>query len=193
MIIASAQMQMASVHASTQHHEVKESLRMWVGDQRPDFEGAGVRRGRHSESVVISEAGQSAQSSEAEAIEQAAEEAENDPRLMLLRAMLRYLMCEEVVVFNALETRELKPDKPPRRCHSQPRRSAGSAGAWNMTGTKVTRNGKKPVSRPAEPCRQPMAVRFHSLSSFRCRAVSMRRVRCAYAWAMRPARKTRWC
>lgn len=111
MRIASAEMQMASTHASQQHHEVRESLRMWVGDRRPDFEGDGRRRPSvepPSAQVSISDAGRAAQAGEAEAIEQASEAAESDPRLALLRRMIQMLTGQEARVFDA---RELAPRK----------------------------------------------------------------------------------
>jgi hypothetical protein len=37
--IASSSLQMASSHASVERHEVRESLKMWVGPQRPQFAG----------------------------------------------------------------------------------------------------------------------------------------------------------
>ena len=39
MKIANAELKMASAHASSQQHELKESLRAWIGNRRPDFEG----------------------------------------------------------------------------------------------------------------------------------------------------------
>jgi len=108
MRIASAEMQMASTHASQQQHEVRESLRAWVGDRRPDFERNQPHR-PPGEQVSISDAGRAAQSGdtgqtgEADAIEQAATAVDNDPRLMLLREMIRALTGREVRVFDASE------------------------------------------------------------------------------------------
>ena len=61
MKIVSSGVQMASSHASAQHHEIEESLRFWAGERRPDFEG----RGRPAvlqpvETVQISAAGRAA-------------------------------------------------------------------------------------------------------------------------------------
>jgi hypothetical protein len=62
MKIVSSGMQMASTHASTQHHEIQESLRMWAGERRPDFEGRGRPAvARPVETVHISDAGRAAQ------------------------------------------------------------------------------------------------------------------------------------
>lgn len=111
MKIVSSGMQMASTHASAQHHEIKESLRMWVGDRRPDFEGRGRPASRPpADTVRISDAGRAAQSSEAAAIDESADETSNDPRLTLLRLMLRYMTGQDIEVFNS---RELQPKQPP--------------------------------------------------------------------------------
>src|SRR5664279_2339606 len=100
MKIASATVQMDATHASTQHHELKESLRTWVGNRRPDFEGS--QRGLVQPTptplppVQISDAGKTAQSSEANAIQDSIDAAENDPMLRLIRAMIAMLTGEDV-------------------------------------------------------------------------------------------------
>lgn len=103
MKIASANLEMASSHASLQRHEVKESLKMWVGQQRPDFAGEGSRgRGSAGEKVSISDAGRAAQS--ADAIKEAQDKAvDGDPKTMLIRSMLAYFFGKEVKVFDATE------------------------------------------------------------------------------------------
>lgn len=103
MKIASANLEMASSHASLQRHEVKESLKMWVGQQRPDFAGEGSRgRGSAGEMVSISDAGRAAQS--ADAIKEAQDKAvDGDPKTMLIRSMLAYFFGKEVKVFDATE------------------------------------------------------------------------------------------
>lgn len=129
MRITSAEMQMASTHASQQHREVRESLRMWVGERRPEVEGGGRSR-PPGEQVTISDAGRAAQSGEAEAIDEALEAAENDPRLLLLREMIRILTGKEAHVFDAHEL-------APRRDGELP--EATATGAANAA----------PPSRPA--------------------------------------------
>jgi hypothetical protein len=109
MKIASSALQLESSHSKLQHHEVSESLRSWVGNRRPDFEGN--RRGRlqAADPVQISDAGQAAQSSEASAIQDGIDAAENDPMLRLIRAMVAMLTGQEVKVFNSSE---LQVDNP---------------------------------------------------------------------------------
>lgn len=108
MKIASAALQMDSTHAKMQHHEVRESLRAWIGDRRPDFEGNGRVRLRVPE-VHISEAGKAAQSSEASAIQQGVDAADNDPMLRLIKAMVAMLTGQEVEVFDASQLQSPAP------------------------------------------------------------------------------------
>jgi hypothetical protein len=111
MKIVSSGMQMASTHASTQHHEIQESLRMWVGERRPDFEGRGRPAApRPVETVHISDAGRAAQGCDTGAVDECAEELDADPRLTLLRLLFRYLTGKDIEVFDA---RELEPKQPP--------------------------------------------------------------------------------
>ncbi|MBI4741165.1 MAG: VCBS repeat-containing protein [Betaproteobacteria bacterium] len=105
MKIASAALQMDSAHAKMQHHEVRESLRAWAGNRRPDFEDDGRVSLRPPE-VQISDAGKAAQSSEASganAIQQGFDAAEKDPMLRLIKAMVAMLTGKDVKVFDAAE------------------------------------------------------------------------------------------
>ena len=128
MKIVSSGVQMSSFHASAQHHEVKESLRMWVAPRRPDFEGRGrPQLPSPTEAVRISDAGRAAQGSEAELVDEAADESLNDPRLTLLRAMLRYIMGQEVEIFDA---RELQAERPSPEIPQPP--AASRPAGWGM-------------------------------------------------------------
>ncbi|HXE40398.1 MAG TPA: VCBS repeat-containing protein [Azonexus sp.] len=103
MKIASANLDMASTHASSQRHEVKESLKMWVGQQRPDFAGERSRgRGAAGDRVSISEGGRAAQSADSIKAEQDAA-VEGDPRIALIRSMLEHFFGQEVKVFDPSE------------------------------------------------------------------------------------------
>jgi hypothetical protein len=100
MKIASASLQMASTHAREQRHEIKESLKMWVGERRPVFADEAARRAPSSELVSLSEAGKAAQS--ADAINEQQEAAvEGDPKLILIRQMLELWLGHAVKVFDA--------------------------------------------------------------------------------------------
>jgi hypothetical protein len=113
MKIANATLQLQSNHTSQQNHEISESLRAWVGDRRPNFEGrepARVTTRPQAAQVQLSDAGKSAQSSEADAIAQSVEAVENDPKLRLIRAMIAMLTGREVLVF---DTSKLNSSAPP--------------------------------------------------------------------------------
>ncbi|WP_301102308.1 VCBS repeat-containing protein [Propionivibrio sp.] len=102
MKIASTALQMVSSHSKVQQHEIRESLRSWVGNRRPDFEGSG--RGNlpsPAPTVQISDAGKATQSSQASAIQDSIDAVENDPMLRLIRAMIAMLTGQEVKVFDA--------------------------------------------------------------------------------------------
>ena len=102
MKIAAASLQMASTHVATQHHEINESLRMWVGSERPDFAGNGrPRPSAGGAEVDISPAGKAAQCAETQAIEEAKEATESDPKLALIRSLIEMLTGRQVEVFDA--------------------------------------------------------------------------------------------
>ena len=108
MKIASSELQLDASHAKTQRHEIRESLRAWIGN-RPDFEGQQGRTAPAAETVHISEAGKAAQSSEASAIQDRVDAVNNDPMLRLIRAMIAMLTGKDVKVFDASE---LQVDNP---------------------------------------------------------------------------------
>lgn len=110
MKIASSAIQLESSHVNLQQHELKERLRFWTGDRRPNFEGAqhlqalpAVALPSVASAVQISDAGKTAQSGEASAIEQGIKDAENDPMLNLIRAMIAMLTGKEAKVFDVSE------------------------------------------------------------------------------------------
>jgi len=129
MKIASAAVSMDSSHVSLQRLEVKESLRAWVGNRRPDFEGARQRpalspssdQARHSSRVDISDAGKAKQSRETDAIDESLQAVENDPVLRLIRDMIARLTGREVQVFDA---RKLRGSTPPSEVQPPPQSGA---------------------------------------------------------------------
>ena len=123
MKIVSSGMQMASSHASVQHHEVQESLRMWAGDRRPEGRSNGRSAIPAAPTVNISEAGRAAQGSEVAANGDAADETVSDPRLTLLRLLFRYLTGKDIEVVDA---RDLEPTRPPPEVPQAPN-AAGAA------------------------------------------------------------------
>lgn len=103
MKIAAAALQFESSHAKLQRHELRESLRVWVGNRRPDFEERPKQQNQHSDRIHLSDAAKNAQASEADAIQKKTDETDNDPRLSLLRALIFTLTGREVKVFNPVE------------------------------------------------------------------------------------------
>lgn len=103
MKIASSSLQMASSHASVERHEVRESLKMWVGPQRPQFAGEESRpRPARTDNVSLSDAGKAAsQASASETTEET--ELDADPRLRFIRSMLELLTGHRIRVFDASE------------------------------------------------------------------------------------------
>lgn len=112
MKIASAALQLQSSHARQQRRELNESLRTWVGDRRPDFEERGQARPAARTpppQVQLSDAGKTAQSSEAGAIQKSLDAADKDPTMRLIKAMIAILTGREVKVFDAAELENSAP------------------------------------------------------------------------------------
>ncbi len=112
MKINSAALQMESSHTRLQQNELKESLRTWIGDRRPDFEGS--QRSRlptppSQSTVQISNAGKAAQSSETDAIQESIHAVKNDPKIQLILAMIAMLTGYKAKVFDASELQLQSP------------------------------------------------------------------------------------
>ena len=97
MKIANASLEMASSHVFEQQLSVRESLRMWVGNQRPDFEGRNPPA--TSDPVQISDAGKAAQKTDAAQNPQDA--SSGDPRIQMLIALIEALTGRKVTIFDA--------------------------------------------------------------------------------------------
>lgn len=125
MKIASAALQMESSHFSQQQHELKESLHAWIGNRRPDVNDNQTNASSVAAlapTVQISDAGKSAQSSEASAIQNSIDAVNNDPMLRLIRAMIAMLTGHDVTVFDAskLEADPSSSATAPRQNPSSP-------------------------------------------------------------------------
>lgn len=101
MIITSSRLQIASTHASAQQHEIRESLKMWVGPQRPQLAGDdSLPRPPRTDNVSLSDAGLAAsQATTNETTED--DELDADPRLRFIRSMLELLTGKRIRIFNA--------------------------------------------------------------------------------------------
>lgn len=102
---------LTSQHASSKQTTVEESLRAWVGSQRPDFEGraAEIKAVAAQLTVVtISFAGQqaatnaqaSADTQAADEIQNAAHQAISDPKMQLIIDMVEALTGRKIKLFN---------------------------------------------------------------------------------------------
>lgn len=118
MKIASANLQMTSSHASLQQHETKESLKMWVGQRRPDFAGEENRsRPSRGDTVSLSDAGKAVQT--ADSIKESQDAAvNNDPGLILIRSMLEFLTGRKIRIFDASELQS-RPDQVATQSQTQ--------------------------------------------------------------------------
>lgn len=110
MKIDSYRLEFASQHSASSSHTLKESLRAWIGDTRPDFEGNNRGQPQPAPAPVISDAAhaalaadQGSQSGEAQAIQNSLDEVEKDPRLMLIRQMIKMLTGQDIKVFSAAD------------------------------------------------------------------------------------------
>ena len=109
MKIDSSSLQLEANNSRQQRHEVTESLRMWVGDRRPNFE-SGALSDAMSERVSLSDAGRAAQAEESASLGKAF--SAEDSRLRMIRILLSRLTGKE---FNVFDARQLKaPDDAPQ-------------------------------------------------------------------------------
>ncbi|OJW75879.1 hypothetical protein [Thiobacillus sp. 65-1402] len=117
MKIAGSDIRLSSQHASVAQHTMRESLRAWIGPERPDFEGRGEVAGRaETDRVSISGEGKAAQ--ESDAVSGAREAADTDPRMQILISMVEALTGEKIRVMSMQELRpspapSLEPLPPP--------------------------------------------------------------------------------
>ncbi len=118
MKIESSNISLDSQHASSRQVTVKESLRAWVGQQRPDFENRASKNNTHNNIspsqlqltvATLSAAGKQAAASfqssadAAAEIQNATEQASNDPKIQLLIGLIEALTGRRVKLFNPSE------------------------------------------------------------------------------------------
>lgn len=103
MRIVSSELQLAASHQREERHEIRESLRMWVG-ARPDATPASpLPAASAGERVSLSDAGRlAAEQNQTGAVDEA-EMASEDPRTQLIRLMLEALTGKRLRVFDARE------------------------------------------------------------------------------------------
>ncbi len=138
MKITQSTVALQSQHASASLHTRQTSMRAWVGSQRPDFEGqqrgaAGVPGGSLSLSraamaqfrMSVASARQAAPT-QADAVSDANEAAQNDPRLRLVMDMVEALTGRKIRVFDAAQ---LQSTASPVSVPNAPAAAAASANA----------------------------------------------------------------
>jgi hypothetical protein len=99
MKITNTAIVMESQHAAVRRQEVRETLRSWIGDRRPDFEGR--ERGQPASVARISDAARATQA--AETPSSASDELGGDPVLSLLKTMIEWLTGRPIRVFSAAD------------------------------------------------------------------------------------------
>lgn len=118
MRIEQANVALQSAHFQQEEHIREESLRMWVGDTRPDFEGSGGEAAREAVTVELSDQARSKLAehkaagpsvSEPEIEEPAAE----DPKLRAMRLILEALTGRKIAI------RSFEPHSVPEPVPSQ--------------------------------------------------------------------------
>lgn len=137
MKIENSTIGLTGLHASSQQHTVEESLRAWVGEQRPDFERRGDARGLRPlpplnpqaglTFATLSDAGRqaAAQASAndaqvAAATEAAADQTANDPKMRLLIGLIEALTGHKVRLFNASAIKRDEAAAPVAETHQAP-------------------------------------------------------------------------
>lgn len=113
MKIENSTVGLTSQHASSRLHTVEESLRAWVGDRRPDFEQRGEAQGLRPLNpqltvATLSDAGRQAaarhqagvSADAASSTDEAANPAENDPKMLMLIGLIEALTGRKVKLFD---------------------------------------------------------------------------------------------
>lgn len=108
MKIASSTIQMASRHAFVAQREVKESLRMWVGDRRPDFEGQHrAPRGQlQADAVHLSRAARDIPSTQQVASADTELQPDDEPKLKLIVRMIEMLTGKKLKLISPKELKQ---------------------------------------------------------------------------------------
>lgn len=133
MKIASSDIVLNSQHSSVEKHALRESLRAWAGTERPDFEGRGRAFNRPAvDRVSISERGQAAQKSDA--VSDAQEAMDNDPRMQLLISMVEAMTGRKI---RTLSMKDLQVANAPSQAPLQDPKTAGKQVAAQPAGYGV--------------------------------------------------------
>lgn len=124
MKVDNANLILSSQHSSTEKHSVTESLRMWTGNRRPDFEqreGASPIPRHTPDKVTLSDAGRAAAADKAAVPDDMDDAVKGDPRMQLLIAMVEKMTGRKIRIFSA---DDLKSDTPPPPEIKDPKQAA---------------------------------------------------------------------
>ena len=126
MIIASSNILLASQHQAIEKHTIKESLRMWAGNPRPDFEGrqAAAQNAAPASAIVnLSPEGKAAAQADPSGQTAAIDpekELEGDPRYLMIKLMVEALTGKQIKL---AKMEAIQPDQPAQDI-SDPNRTA---------------------------------------------------------------------
>ncbi|MFT0531566.1 hypothetical protein ACMHYJ_01850 [Castellaniella hirudinis] len=149
MKIDSYTVAMNSQHAAFSSKTTQETLRMWVGDQRPDFEGrASAGHAPTDKQVAISEAGRAAASQlasaspaetqdaagaqQADGIQAASENALKDPKMRLLISVVEALTGKKIQLLDAGELQAASQDMTEAAEQARQAAEAAPRAGWGL-------------------------------------------------------------
>jgi hypothetical protein len=112
MKIDSSAVQLSSQHTAVEKHTQKETLRAWIGDRRPDFEGrgGGTLRAAAADAVRISQEALAAQSTQQVAAADTEVSPEDDFKIQLLIQTLEHLTGKKIRFFSLKDLQKLGQD-----------------------------------------------------------------------------------
>jgi len=137
MKIASSNLELQSSHAQSSKLEVKESLRMWVGQRPQEQRPAAPPPAPPRPTVVISDAARAQQAAETQAAGDAASGAEGDPRMQMLISLVEALTGHKVRLYKPDSKHGEDAEAAPanRGEGAQTRRPAGFGVEYDRTET----------------------------------------------------------
>lgn len=116
MKIESSAVFLSSQHSAIEQTVTRESLHVWVGNQRPDFEGnANHPPAVPMDNVTLSEQAKAAHAEETAKTDDQDEEVKNDPRLMLIKIMVEAMTGHKIKLLSSkdLQSKHEEDVKPP--------------------------------------------------------------------------------
>lgn len=109
MKIDSSAVKMSSQHAAVEKNTQKETLRAWIGDRRPDFEGRGRNVPVPADAVQLSQQAQAALPTRQVASADEEVGPEDDVRIQILVQMLERLTGRKIKFFSLKDLQGLDP------------------------------------------------------------------------------------